>query len=85
MGSKGCILKSINKHGYAGNKFNPASINKILKTLQEGLKSETNEPPLSDHSLRAGATLDKLEEGEPLERIMLRGGWQPDSTAMNYL
>ena len=32
-----------------------------------------------------GAELDLLEQGEPLERIMLRGGWQTDSTAMSYL
>ena len=32
-----------------------------------------------------GAALDLLEQGEPLEKIMLRGGWQTDSTAMKYL
>jgi hypothetical protein len=26
-----------------------------------------------------------LTQREPLERIMLRGGWQTDSTAMKYL
>ena len=30
-------------------------------------------------------TLDLLEQGETLERVMLRGGWQTDSTAMSYL
>jgi hypothetical protein len=29
--------------------------------------------------------LDLLEQGEPLERIMPKGGWQTDSTAMKYL
>ena len=32
-----------------------------------------------------GATLDLLEQGEPLEKIMLRGGWQKDSTSMKYV
>jgi len=41
--------------------------------------------PLSGHSFRVGAALDLLEQGEPLERIMLRGEWQSDSTAMRYL
>jgi hypothetical protein len=31
------------------------------------------------------AALDLLEKGEPLEKIMLRGGWQTDSTEMKYL
>jgi hypothetical protein len=73
VGSEGYTLKSVNKHGYVGNNLNPASISTILKTLQEGLKSGTNEPPLSGHSLRVGAALDLLDQGEPLERIMLRG------------
>jgi integrase len=82
---EGYILRSINKHGHIGDSLNPASISTILKTLQEGLKSETNQQPLSGHSFRVGAALDLLEQGEPLEKIMLRGGWQSDSTAMKYL
>ena len=76
--NQGYILRSINKHGHIGNSLNPASISTILKTLQEGLKSETNQQPLSGHSFRVGAALDLLEQGEPLEKIMLRGGWQTD-------
>ena len=45
----------------------------------------SNQQPLSGHSFRVGAALYLLEQGEPLERIMLRGGWQTDSTAMKYL
>ena len=85
VGSEGYILRSINKHGHIGNNLNPASISTILKTLQEGLKSGSNKQPLSGHSFRVGAALDLLEQGEPLEKIMLRGGWQTDSTAMKYL
>ena len=85
VGNKGYILRSINKHGHIGDSLNPASISTILKTLQEGLKSGSNQQPLSGHSFRVGAALDLLEQGEPLEKIMLRGGWQTDSTAMKYL
>ena len=85
VGDEGYILRSINKHGHIGNSLNPASISTILKILQEGLKTESNQQPLSGHSFRVGAALDLLEQGEPLERIMLRGGWQTDSTAMKYL
>ena len=85
VGSRGYILRSINKHGHIGDSLNPASISTILKTLQEGLKSGSNQQPLSGHSFRVGAALDLLEQGEPLEKIMLRGGWQSDSTAMKYL
>ena len=62
-----------------------ASISTILKTLQQGLKSESIQQPLSGHSFRIGAALDLLEQGEPLEKLMLRGGWQTDSTAIKYL
>jgi integrase len=85
VGDEGYILRSINKHGHIGDSLNPASISTILKTLQEGLKSESNQQPLSGHSFRVGAALDQLEQGEPLEKIMLRGGWQTESTAMKYL
>ena len=85
VGCEGYILRSINKHGHIGDSLNPASISTILKTLQERLKSGSNQQPLSGHSFRVGAALDLLEQGEPLEKIMLRGGWQTDSTAMKYL
>ena len=85
VGNKGYILRSINKHGHIGDSLSPASISTILKALQEGLKSGSKEQPLSGHSFRVGAALDLLEQGEPLEKIMLRGEWQTDSTAMKYL
>jgi hypothetical protein len=85
VGDEGYILRSINKLGYIVDSLNPASISTILKTLQEGLKTGSNQQPLSGHSFRVGATLDLLEQGKPLEKIMLRGGWQSDSTAMKYL
>ena len=83
--NEGYILRSINKHGHIGDSLNPASISTILKKLQESLKTGSNQQPLSGHSFRVGAALDLLEKGEPLEKIMLRGGWQTDSTAMKYL
>jgi integrase len=85
VGCEGYILRSINKHGHFGKNLNPASISTILKALQKGLKSKSNEQPFSGHSFRVGAALDLLEQGEPLGKIMLRGGWQTDSTAMKYL
>jgi hypothetical protein len=85
IGDEGYILRSINKHGHIGNSLNPASISSILKTLHEGLKSGSNQQPLSGHSFRVGAAHDLLEQGEPLEKIMIREGWQSDSTAMKYL
>ena len=85
VGSEGCILKSINRHGHTGSSLNPASINTILKALQKDSEMDSDEQPLSGHSFRVGAALDLLDHGEPLERIMLRAGWQTDSTAMKYL
>ncbi len=85
ISDEGYILRSINRHGHFGDNLHPASISTLLKGLQKGLKIDSDEQPLSGHSFRVGAALDLLEQGEPLERIMLRGGWQTDSTAMKYL
>ena len=85
ISDEGYILRSINRHGHIGSNLHPASISTLLKALQKDLRMDSNEQPLSGHSFRVGAALDLLEQGEPLERIMLRGGWQTDSTAMSYL
>lgn len=81
----GYILRPINRHGHFGNNLHPASVSTILKALQGGLKPGSNQQQLSGHSFKVGAALDLLEQGEPLEKIMLRGGWQTDSTAIKYL
>jgi len=85
IADEGYILRSINRHGHLGNNLHPASVSTILKELQKDLKMDCDGQPLSGHSFRVGAALDLLERGEPLERIMLKGGWQTDSTAMSYL
>ncbi len=85
ISDEGYILRSINRHGHIGNNLHPASISTVLKVLQKDLKMNSNEQPLSGHSFRVGAALDLLEQGEPLEKIMLKGGWQTDSTAIKYL
>ena len=85
ISDEGYILRSISRHGYIGINLHPASISTLLKALQKDLKMDSNEQPISGHSFRVGAALDRLEQGEPLERIMLRGGWQTDSTTMKYL
>ncbi len=85
ISDEGYILRSINRHGHIGENLHSASISTLLKALQKDLKIDSDEQPLSGHSFRVGAALDLLEQGEPLEKIMLRGGWQSDSTAMSYL
>jgi site-specific recombinase XerD len=85
ISDEGFILRSINRHGHIGSNLHPASISTTLKALQKDLKMDSDKQPLSGHSFRVGAALDLLEQGEPLERIMLRGGWQTESTAMSYL
>jgi integrase len=85
ISDEGYILRSISRHRHIGDNLHPASISTILKSLQKDLKMTFDEQPLSGHSFRVGAALDLLEQGEPLEKIMLRGGWQTDSTAMKYL
>ena len=75
ISDEGYILRSINRHGHFGSNLHPASISTLLKGLQKNLNIDSNEQPLSGHSFRVGAALDLLEQGEPVEMIMLRGGW----------
>ena len=85
VGTGGYILRSINRYGHIENSLNSASVSTILKVLQNNLHTPATEQLLSGHSFRVGAALDLLEQGESIEKIMLRGGWQTDSTAMKYL
>ena len=85
ISDEGYILRTINRHGHIRNNLHPASISTVLKGLQKDLKMDSDGQPLSGHSFRVGAALDLLQQGEPLEKIMLRGGWQTDSTTMSYL
>lgn len=82
ISDEGYILRSVTESGYIGSKRHRASVSTLLKALQKDLKMDSDEPPLSGHSFRVGAALDLLEQDEGIERIMLRGGWQTDSTAM---
>ena len=40
---------------------------------------------LSGNSFRVGAALDLLDKNIPLEKIMLRGGWKSETSAIRYL
>ena len=85
ISGEGYILRSISRHGHIAVSLHPASISTTLRALQRDLEMDSHEQPLSGHSFRVGAALDLLEQGEPLEKIMLKGGWQTDSSAMKYL
>ena len=75
ISDEGYSLRSINRHGHFGNNLHSASVSTLLKGLQKDLKMGADEQPLIGHSFRVGAALDLLEQGESIERIMLRGGW----------
>ena len=80
----GYILRSFKRNLSTNPSLTPASINHILKSLQKqaGL-NQIGE--LSGHSFRVGAALDLLDKNIPLEKIMLRGGWKSETSAMRYL
>ena len=82
--SNGYILRSFKRNLSPNPPLSPASINHILKDLQKqaGL-NQVGE--LSGHSFRVGAALDLLDKNIPLEKIMLRGGWKSETSAMRYL
>ena len=63
--------------------FDPqSSIERVLISKLAGL-NQIGE--LSGHSFRVGAALDLLNKNIPLEKIMLRGGWKSEASAMRYL
>ncbi|ATX81995.1 Site-specific recombinase XerD [Mariprofundus ferrinatatus] len=80
----GYILRRINRHGQVGDHLSPSSISKLLKEIQQQAFQHI-ERELSGHSFRVGAALDLLNDGYGLEKIMLRGGWRTESTALRYL
>jgi len=80
----GFILRSFKRNLSVRENMEPAAVNKILKMLQRKAKLR-GVGELSGHSFRVGAALDMLERGVPLEKIMLRGGWKSETTAMRYL
>lgn len=59
-------------------------MNRILKLLKRKAKPKEI-GALSGHSFRVGATVDLLDKGVPLEKIMLRRGWKLENTALRYL
>lgn len=83
-GGSGYLLRRVYRKGDIGSDLHPSGINRRLQKLQQqaGLELGGN---LSGHSFRVGAALDLLEKGEPLEKIMLRGGWGAESTVIKYL
>jgi site-specific recombinase XerD len=83
-GTSGYLLRRIYRMDVIGKDLDPASVNRIVQDLQRtcGL---TLGGQLSGHSFRVGAALDLLEQGESLEKIMLRGGWNAESTVIKYL
>ena len=82
----GYILRSVNKGGGVGESLKPGSVSRLLRDLQDkafGFRRDM--PDLSGHSFRVGAAMDMISQGESLARIMLKGGWKSESTALKYL
>lgn len=84
VGNNGYILRGVLKNQSITEKLCPASLCRILKQIQHETKINLDND-LSGHSFRVGAALDMLNNGESLERIMLKGGWKSESTAIRYL
>ena len=80
----GFILRGLTKNGGVRASLSPSHINLRLKELAAKISINPS-TELSGHSFRVGAAIDLLEVGESLEKIMLRGGWQSEATAIRYL
>ena len=83
-GMSGYLLHRVYRMDVIGDDLDPATINRRLQDLQALAGLELG-GKLSGHSFRVGAALDLLEQGVSLEKIMLRGGWQAESTVIKYL
>ena len=80
----GYILGSFKRDLSVRESLDPAALNRILKLLQRKAKPKEIDG-LSGHSFRVGTAVDLLDKGVPLEKIMLRGGWKSENTALRYL
>jgi integrase len=80
----GFILRGINKGGGINRSLEPSRINCIIQKIQHDSRIQTG-IPFSGHSFRVGGALDLLMEGTKLEKIMLRGGWNSESSVIRYL
>lgn len=82
--SSGYILRTQQTYSTGRRPMAPATVNHRLRDLQARAGLVLG-GWLSGHSFRVGAALDMLEAGVSMEKIMLRGGWQSESTVMRYL
>lgn len=74
----------MDKHGNVSAKLNPGSVGIIINALN--LKSAVStQPSYSGHSFRVGKALDLFANGESIEQIMIKGGWQTVPSALTYL
>lgn len=69
----------------AGPQMNPGSVRTILNRLAPKISLPDHETRFSGYSFRVGAAIDLVETGAFVEKIMLRGGWPSNDSAMNYL
>lgn len=83
-GNSGYLLRRIYRMGEIGRDLDPGSISDRLQALQAQAGLDLG-GKLTGHSFRVGAALDLLEQGESMEKIMLRGGWRSESTVIQYL
>ena len=81
----GFILRAVDKHGNVSSSLSPGSIQLILNCLSDSTTTYDFGNTFSGHSFRVGAALDLLNRGETLERIMIRGGWKSQDSAVRYL
>ena len=82
----GFILRAIDKHYNVSSQLSPGSITIILNSIASGRVTSRNQSQyFSGHSFRVGAALDLLIQGETLDRIMIKGGWKSEDSALRYL
>ena len=82
---KGPILRCVDRHGNVGRALNSGAISTILNHLAPTDSDASKRILYSGHSFRVGRAVDLLNEGIPLEKIMMIGGWRSQSACIRYL
>ena len=80
----GYILRGLTRGNTVNKSLNPSSVHVILKDIQHFSRIKTDNP-LSGHSFRVVGAFDLLMQGMSMEKIMLRGGWDSESSVIRYL
>ena len=87
VGTKGKILRSVDRHGNIGEKLEPSAVSYILRQVQANITLPGNKKTRqwTGHSFRVGAAVDLVESGYTIEQVMRKGDWKSVQAGLRYV